>query len=60
MLLEIPEVVQSRAFPGDPREGKAYNIQLFLVRTPDRNTPGVVHNARRRLKDLIGRRNLPK
>lgn len=33
MLLEVPGVAQSGAFPGDPRKGKVHNIQLFLVRT---------------------------
>ena len=47
------------SFPGDLKEGKACNIQLFLVRPPDRDTAGVVHNASR-LKDLFGRRNPPK
>ena len=48
-----------QSFTGDLKEGKACNIQLFLVRSPDRNTAGVVHNASR-LKDLFGRRNPPK
>lgn len=45
MLLKIPGVSQSRAFPGDPREKKLCSIQLFLVRTSDRDAAAVIYNT---------------